>query len=106
MTRHLLMRCWEQFCAEQQDKEGKRKAAAQHRPQQSPASTATCSQSPFGLPTHHMGLAYVNLEVKHRGEKAAESFKNKRKCKNSQRHWESCKHGSVGPFAVRMEETS
>lgn len=101
MTRHLLMRCWEQFCAEQQDKEGKRKAAAQHSPQQSPASTATCSLSPFGLPAHHMGLAYANLEVKHRGEKAAESLKNKRKPKYSQRlPLGSRKHSSVGPFVV------
>lgn len=79
----------------------KRKATAQHRPQQSPASTATCSQSPSGLPAHHMGLAYANLEVKHRGEKAAESFKNKIKHKYSQRlPLGSCKHSSVGPFVI------
>lgn len=43
------------------------------------APTATCSPSPSGLPAHRVGPAYANLEVKHRGEKAAEIFKKKKK---------------------------
>lgn len=42
------------------------------------APTATCSPSPSGLPAHRVGPAYANLEVKHRGEKAAEIFKKKK----------------------------
>lgn len=67
MTRHLLMRCWEQFCAEQCPKRGKSKAGARHRAHKA-LHGAACSPSPCRLPALHMGPAYVNLELQQGGK--------------------------------------